>query len=445
MSPAGILIRLTAAFCLESSLAVPFELPGEELAVDDSLVLLQMSTREVRQAERRSPQLLSQDHGYLPHRPPPSAELIRGGGARTRSQSKGVDHGQWPELEGPSAWTWNVPVDVKIVSWTGQFFVTAGIMQESLPQCTFEYLNTHTASFPEDLPLEQQEFVTTDPDTDISDADVVLFYLPYLIRNVTLPTTKRAGQLWVATCGEPVFRPETTMDCSLLNDTSVMSRMDAVASYHGTSEFPTYNDPPYEWLMRQEVPDFASRGEEIVSFAFSDCRSKNRRRWLGAVMDRFTEKGRGDAILSYGHCFHNAEEMDRKDCQQRWFDWWTNRCASRPFKLVGENTIEPWYVTEKLWDAFVEGSIPVYFGPAQVKMLVPPNSTLYAGDYDSPEALADAMLNFSAEDFERFRAWKKLPATEWGGYQEARRNGHTTLLPRLCEAGAAAKQALQQM
>lgn len=155
--------------------------------------------------------------------------------------------------------------------------------------------------------------------------------------------------------------------------------------------------------------------------------------------------GRGDAILSYGHCFHNAEEPDPKTCDQRWNDWWTNRCASRPFKLVAENTVEPWYVTEKLWDAFVEGSIPVYFGPAEVKKLVPPNSMLYAGDYDSPEALADALMSFSQEDFEKARAWKQLPVTEWGGYQEARKNSHTTLLPRLCEAGAAAKQAVQRM
>jgi len=273
---------------------------------------------------------------------------------------------------------------------------------------------------------------------------VVLFYLPYLVRNVVLPRTKREGQLWIATCGEPVFRPETKMDCRLLNDTSVMSQMDGVASYHGSSEFPTYNDPPYEWMMRQEIPDFDARGPEIVSFALSDCRSRIRANWLGAVMDRFDAQGRGEDILSYGHCFHNAEEPDKEHCEQRWFDWWTNRCASRPFKLVAENTVEPWYITEKLWDAFVEGSIPVYFGPKEVKELVPPDSVLYAGDYESPEALADALMSFSKEDFERARAWKQLPTSEWGGYEDARRNSHTTLLPRLCEAGAEAKRSLQR-
>lgn len=393
-----------------------------------------MGVRQIRQSE--------QHRADQPHGPSPSAKLL---GNNMHGKSSDVDHTQWPELDGPSAWTWNVPVPVKIVSWTGQFFVTDGIMRETVPQCTFEYLSTHASSFPEDAPLEDTEFIISDPDADISDADVVLFYLPYLIRNVVLPRTKRDGQLWVATCGEPVFRPETGMDCSLLDNATVMARMDAVASYHGTSEFPTYNDPPYEFLMRQETPDFESRGPELVTFALTDCRSKNRRRWLGAVMDRFSEQGRADAILSYGHCLNNAEEPDRKKCDQRWFDWWTNRCASRPFKLVAENTVEPWYITEKLWDAFVEGAIPVYFGPAEVKKLVPPNSTLYAGDYDSPEALADALMNFSEEDFQRARAWKQMPTIEWGGYQEARRNSHITLLPRLCEAGAAAKQAVQQL
>jgi len=346
---------------------------------------------------------------------------------------------QWPELFASDKWTWNVPVPVKIVAWTGQFYLSSGIVHETTPLCTFEYLSTHKDAFPYNRTVAEAEFITSDPDTDISDADVVLFYLPYLKRNKVFPRSKRDGQLWIATCGEPRSRPATNMDCSLLDDPETMARMDGVASYEATSDFPTYQDPPSEVLMRKPPPNFAERGPGLATMAFSDCKSQERHDWLKGIKDRFDELGRSDALLSYGKCFHNAEEPDVHQCKQKWHDQWTNRCASRPFKLVAENTIQPWYITEKIWDAFVEGAIPVYMGPAEIKELVPPNSILLASDFESPQKLADAMLDFSQADFARFREWKQRPVSEWGGYANARKNSHYTFLPRLCEVAAAAK------
>ena len=72
--------------------------------------------------------------------------------------------------------------------------------------------------------------------------------------------------------------------------------------------------------------------------------------------------------------------------------------------------------------------------------MVPPNSVVFADDYEGPASLARAILAFTEEDIKKFRAWKTTPKSEWNDWSEARRNGHVTLLPRLCEAAAKAQE-----
>lgn len=360
-------------------------------------------------------------------------------------QMRGLDRRRVPEWEDGS-WTYNVPSHVKIVSWTGNYGMGDRNLPKVAPKCEYVEL-PHTDK---DLTYIRGkkatcdwEFVISDPDTDISDVDVVLFYLPYIMRTdwrKSMPTVKKPGQMWIGTCGEPMWRPETMMDCRLANDEEFMARMDGVASYHPTAEFPAYLDPPNEDLMRTPTPDFAARGNELATVTFSDCDATGRAEWLEAVHGEFKKKGHSDVLLSYGRCLHNAEEPS-KECidNAQWYDCWSNRCSSRPFKFVGENVIEPWYVTEKVWDALWEGAIPIYWGPPEVKYLVPPDSIIFWQDYETPAALVEAVLSFTDADFHRMRAWKSQPVAEWGNYTEIRRLGQTTLLPRLCEAAAAAK------
>jgi len=290
------------------------------------------------------------------------------------------------------------------------------------------------------------EYVIHDNETDISEYDVVLFYLPYVMRTewrTSLPATKKQGQLWIATCGEPMFREETFMDCRLANDTAFMEHMDGFSSYSGTSDFPVFFDTPSEEQMRLEPPNFAERGDELMTMTLSDCYNLERNAWLQRFTDQFKAVNRSSALLSYGECFHNAKEVEKESCGEPMYaDPWTNRCSSRPFKMVVENSLDPWYVSEKIWGAFFEGAIPVYRGPEEVKRLVPPNSVVFADDYEGPASLARAILAFTDEDFKKYREWKTAPKSEWNEWSEARRNGHVTLLPRICEAAARAQETI---
>jgi len=60
-----------------------------------------------------------------------------------------------------------------------------------------------------------------------------------------------------------------------------------------------------------------------------------------------------------------------------------------PFALALENEVIPSYVTEKFFDAFVSGALPVYWGaPNSAKFAPAPHSFINALDYESPAHLA---------------------------------------------------------
>jgi len=335
---------------------------------------------------------------------------------------KGVD---MPAVIEKMTYTVNRPI--KMLQWTNWAFLDVSSIA-GMDNC----------SLAGDVPNDP-DGVVRDPDFDLSDIDVVLFHIPNLVYHwpnyFSMPRRKREGQLWYAMCGEPMSRPASGIDCHLAFNETFMADIDGFIGFQLSSDIPAIQDPVAEEMLRMPIPNFAERGPELVTVAISDCNSKTRQAWMQGIFDAFEARGRPDAMLSYGRCLHNAEEPPCSNSNpQR--NRWMNPCASRAFKLVAENVQESWYVTEKVWDALGEGTIPVYWGPKEVKLFVPPDSIVFAGDFDSEDALVEHLLSFSDADFERAWAWKSRPVTEWGGYNKAWRLSHETLLPRVCEAAS---------
>lgn len=428
-----LLVRLSAALSLPR--LGKADLSGDSTYTpDDSLMLLQ------RNAALRT--------GRELHPPTPVARSLMlgkdssGRNLWTPFDMAQLERRQWPEYE-DGTWSYKVDRPVKIVGWT-----EAGMTMATSPLERY-YTNCTWGDHP-DL---NSEGAITNPDADISDADVVLFYLPVFHRGAVMPRHKKKGQLWIATCAEALHRPISNCDCSYALDKEFMSKFDGFAGYHG--EFPeldpsielfsTFSDMPEVKQMQAAPPSWAENmnadGSELMTFMSSDCKTNDRHDFMQALTDRFKEKSRENILLSYGACFHNAEEPSKECPENRvtWFDGWCNRCGARPLKIVTENTLESWYITEKVWDAFYEGSVPIYFGPPEIKLLVPPDSIIYHGDFASPTELADYLLAFDEKELARKLAWKKLPVSEWGGYQNARKLSHVTVLPRICEYAAKAK------
>jgi hypothetical protein len=67
------------------------------------------------------------------------------------------------------------------------------------------------------------------------------------------------------------------------------------------------------------------------------------------------------------------------------------------FALCFENCVFPGYVTEKIFDCFLAGCIPIYFGAPDIEDFVPEGSFIDFRKYKSFNDLENDLLNFSEE------------------------------------------------
>ena len=74
------------------------------------------------------------------------------------------------------------------------------------------------------------------------------------------------------------------------------------------------------------------------------------------------------------------------------------------FSLCYENLRGgPGYITEKLWDCWLYGCVPVYVGASDIAQRVPTDCFISGDAYTEPQALHDALKRISADEF----AWRR--------------------------------------
>ncbi|CAK0794287.1 unnamed protein product [Prorocentrum cordatum] len=118
--------------------------------------------------------------------------------------------------------------------------------------------------------------------------------------------------------------------------------------------------------------------------------------------------------------------------------------------LAFENSIEPGYVTEKVYDGFKAGCVGVYSGAPDIQRFVPPGSLIEI----SKETVVDAAANIkealrSEDAWNRLNWWRQVPVSEWQGGSFLRSWGapgetppagfHPDLGCRICRAAYAHK------
>lgn len=86
---------------------------------------------------------------------------------------------------------------------------------------------------------------------------------------------------------------------------------------------------------------------------------------------------------------------------------WTNRkfkiLEDYHFNLCFENTIAPYYCTEKIWDAIIAGCLPIYYGgkDATIYQDFPPNSFLDYSDFSCPGELFQSIENMAFSEYKQ--------------------------------------------
>ena len=150
---------------------------------------------------------------------------------------------------------------------------------------------------------------------------------------------------------------------------------------------------------------WAQKKNAVAAFV-SNCRNAGAEQRLKLLEDL----GKHYEVHSYGRCLHNRDEPPLKKGESRG-EAKRRLLASYKFSLAFENAIVGDYVSEKVYDALLAGSLPLYRGAKRVDDLLPsPKSVVKFSDFQDDVRKLAGHLEYLASNeqaYEEYFAWKR--------------------------------------
>ncbi|KAK9826868.1 hypothetical protein WJX81_002023 [Elliptochloris bilobata] len=227
-------------------------------------------------------------------------------------------------------------------------------------------------------------------------ADALWYHAPNICEGVQVERASPGQALVVASMEPAGYYP-------CLDNPAFMGLFDLEMSYRLRSQIPVpylREDQIAAWEGLQAP--FAARAN-ASAFVQSNCNVPSGRNAIVANLMAFSDL----EVNSYGRCLNNAQMREgetKLDVYRR-----------HRFCLVMENALSHDYVSEKLWDAFAGGCVPVYYGAPNIDAFLPdPEAIVDYRALGSPAALRTELLRLSSDA----AAWNAKVA--WRGRPLAR-------------------------
>ena len=227
-----------------------------------------------------------------------------------------------------------------------------------------------------------------------SEAAAVVFHLPDF-REIG-DAYKYPGQYWVAwsmECGQNYKR---------VADPKFLQHFDITMTHESRSDVWTPYLPPAPWWKGVLTKPIMPKTEEAPVALFQSAGTNSSRR-----VDLATELARHIKIDSYGRYLNNRSVEGPDLGPQTKIE----TIARHKFCFAMENAIEADYVTEKIYDAFLAGTVPIYLGAPNVDEFVPPDSYIDASAFTSARELAAYLQHLieTPQEYEAYFAWRSKP------------------------------------
>ncbi|TRC96758.1 alpha-1,3-fucosyltransferase [Mesorhizobium sp. WSM4303] len=228
----------------------------------------------------------------------------------------------------------------------------------------------------------------------ISEAAAMVFHLPDF-REIG-DAYKYPGQYWVAwsmECGQNYQR---------VTAPEFMRHFDITMTHETGSDVWTPYLPPAQWWKDTLAKTIMPKTEEAPVALFQSAGTNASKR-----IDLATELARHIRIDSYGRYFNNRSVAGPDLGPQTKIE----TIARHKFCFAMENAIEADYVTEKIYDAFLAGTVPIYLGAPNVDEFVPRNSYVDASAFGSARELAVYLQHLieTPQEYEAYFAWRSKP------------------------------------
>lgn len=275
------------------------------------------------------------------------------------------------------------------------------------------YDRLEVAHIPEILPPGVEVVFSQNP-AELQTADVVIWDIPFL-RNEYTKVRKPAGQIW---CGwlmeSPVIYPWVS---------SVMELFDITMTYRLDSDVPV---PYFYYSYMEQVRTMpGKKSRNIASFIGSSVNFSHRREYLDVLMEYLQ-------IDAYGY---------RKNCSIKNRHYLTKQQVSGEYKfiLAFENAIEKDWISEKFFDPFMVGSVPIYLGTPNIEEYAPGANCFINANGKSPKELADELKEYINNNslYSTLFEWKTRPLSPYfiKKMEKVRKHFILRLLDKLEEKG----------
>jgi len=250
----------------------------------------------------------------------------------------------------------------------------------------------------QDVPPDLRAFYSADR-SRLKHADAVAFHIPDFTYARFGDTPKYKGQLWVA------WSMESNANYPLQADPAFLRHFDLRISYERSADIWLPYLPALEaWHDAQRSPRPPGHSDApVVMFQSANDNRSGRFEFAAELM-------RHIRVDSYGKTLHNCDLAETDDGRAT-----KMRVIGRyAFCLAFENSIAPDYVTEKLFQPLLAGTVPVYLGAPNAHEFAPPHSFIRAGDYGGPRGLAAYLHHLTAhpDEYAAYLAWRAQPLPE---------------------------------
>lgn len=210
---------------------------------------------------------------------------------------------------------------------------------------------------------------------------------------------KYPGQFWVA------WSMESRSNYKRIADPKIMRHFDFTVTHERSSDIWAPYLPRASWWEEVRATPIAAKTEAAPAVLFQSARLN-----CSGRVDFVRELSHHIRIDSYGRHFRNRT-IEGPDLGR---ETKIDTVARYKFCLALENSSETDYVTEKLFDAFKAGSVPVYLGAPNVDEFAPAGSYINAADFSSPAELAAYLRHLidTPDAYEAYFAWRSKPLPE---------------------------------
>ena len=174
--------------------------------------------------------------------------------------------------------------------------------------------------------------------------------------------------------------------------------------FHGSAVLDWNSDIPWVLMPNMDTLKQIQLPEDPipkVTFVARNCQPMNRREAYVRVIDSLI------GIVAPGNRYHNTEwpKCGERDCSK------VEAIRKYKIHLAFENGDSPNFVTDKIYQAFEAGVLPVWMGTRDVSDAVPKGSYIDVADFDSPKSLALYLAKVLADDalYQSYFEWKYKP------------------------------------